>query len=202
MVLGFVLWNALLVGAAVPVVTNLRTVQRPGNMLVDITYDLASDDGATVWVGVESSEDGGNSYQRLSGRLTGDFGGEVVPGTNRRIIWTPGAEWLGRSAKVKFRVTARRSIPGMVWIEPGSFLMGSVPGEQGGMADEGPQTRVTLTKGYWMGKHEVTQGEWTAVMGSNPSNFKGEVDLPVENVNWEEAIAYCRKLVTRLPWPV
>jgi len=85
----------------------------------------------------------------------------------------------------------------MVWIEPGSFLMGSPAEERERAVEEGPQTRVTLTKGYWMGKHEVTEEEWTAVMGRNPSKFKGEADLPVENVSWEEAIAYCRKLTER-----
>jgi formylglycine-generating enzyme required for sulfatase activity len=52
----------------------------------------------------------------------------------------------------------------MVWIPPGTFLMGSPPSEQGRKQDESPQATVTITKGYWMGKTEVTIGQWTALM--------------------------------------
>ena len=55
---------------------------------------------------------------------------------------------------------------------------------------------MTLTKGYWLGKTEVTQGQWEALMGSNPSNFKG-ADGPVEQVSWEDAMQFCRKLTER-----
>jgi formylglycine-generating enzyme required for sulfatase activity len=84
----------------------------------------------------------------------------------------------------------------MKWISPGSFLMGSPSGENGRDSDEGPQTRVTLSKGYWLGKHEVTQAQWQALMGNNPSNSKGS-SLPVENVSWNDAMEFCRKLTQR-----
>jgi formylglycine-generating enzyme required for sulfatase activity len=84
----------------------------------------------------------------------------------------------------------------MKWIAPGSFLMGSPSGENGRYSDEGPQTRVKLSKGYWLGKHEVTQAQWQALMGNNPSNFKGS-SLPVENVSWNDAMEFCRKLTQR-----
>jgi len=76
-------------------------------------------------------------------------------------------------------------------IAAGSFSMGSATGK----SDEKPVTQVTISRSYWLGKTEVTQGQWSAVMGSNPSYFKGE-NLPVE-VSWEEAMAYCRKLTER-----
>ena len=60
----------------------------------------------------------------------------------------------------------------MAYIRPGTFTMGSPDSEEGRFNDESPQTRVTLTKGYWLGKTEVTQGQYEALMGSNPSNFK------------------------------
>jgi hypothetical protein len=62
-----------------------------------------------------------------------------------------------------------QTIPNMVWIPPGRFVMGSPEGERGRSDWEGPQTRVTLTKGFWLGKYEVTQREYLAVMGTNPS---------------------------------
>src|ERR1017187_3777015 len=72
-----------------------------------------------------------------------------------------------------------------VWIPPGSFMMGSpkeeVEREPYWKADE-KQHRVTLTKGFYMGVHLVTQQQWQVVMGNNPSHFQGEENLPVDNV--------------------
>ena len=56
---------------------------------------------------------------------------------------------------------------------------------------------VRLTQGYWMSDHEVTQAEYQAVMGSNPSQFKGDLNRPVEEVSWDDAVAYCKKLTER-----
>jgi formylglycine-generating enzyme required for sulfatase activity len=83
----------------------------------------------------------------------------------------------------------------MQWISPGSFTMGSPAGEADRSTDE-RQHEVTLSAGYWLGKYEVTQREYTEVMGSSPSHFKGDA-LPVENVSWEEAKEFCRKLTER-----
>ena len=78
------------------------------------------------------------------------------------------------------------------WIEPGTFIMGSPRGEVGRDSGE-TQHEVTLTRGYWMGMYEVTQAQYEAVMGKNPSNFKG-ADLPVEQVSWSDAMDFCLKL--------
>ena len=80
----------------------------------------------------------------------------------------------------------------MIWIEPGTFIMGSPEDELGRNEDETPH-QVKLTQGYWLGKYEVTQAQYEAVMGTNPSYFKG-ADLPVENVNWFDAKEFCAKL--------
>jgi formylglycine-generating enzyme required for sulfatase activity len=72
----------------------------------------------------------------------------------------------------------------MVYIQPGTFMMGSPSNESGRDSDE-RQHKVTLTKGFYMGVTEVTQKQWKAVMGSNPSRFKGD-DLPVEQVSWND----------------
>lgn len=83
---------------------------------------------------------------------------------------------------------------GMVWIPPGAFVMGSPPGEPGRGSDEDPPTRVIVSRGFWMGKHEVTQGEFEMLMHSNPSGFPGDSMRPVEKVSWIEAREYCRRL--------
>ena len=83
------------------------------------------------------------------------------------------------------------------WIEAGSFTMGS-PGTEANRGSDETSHRVTLSRGYWLGKTEVTQGQWEAVMGSNPSAFKqvGK-SAPVEQVSWEDAMEFCRVLTTR-----
>ena len=68
----------------------------------------------------------------------------------------------------------------LVWIKPGTFTMGSPSTEKDRRENEGPQTQVTLSRGFWMSKYEVTQAEYLAVMGSNPSRSKGDLKRPVE----------------------
>ena len=80
----------------------------------------------------------------------------------------------------------------MIWIEPGTFIMGS-PEDELGRWDDEDQHQVTLTRGYWMGKYEVTQAQYEVIMGTNPSYFKG-ADLPVEQVTWNDATNFCAKL--------
>ena len=70
--------------------------------------------------------------------------------------------------------------------------MGSPATEKGRYDDEN-QVRVTISKGFWMGKTEVTQAQWLAVMGSNPSDSKG-TNLPVESVSWNDAQKFLQKI--------
>jgi len=83
----------------------------------------------------------------------------------------------------------------LVRIPTGEFMMGSPKGE--GYDDERPQHKVVFAKPFYMGKYPVTQQQWQAVMGNNPSRFKGE-KLPVETVSWDEAKKFCKKLSQRL----
>ena len=80
----------------------------------------------------------------------------------------------------------------MIWVEPGTFTMGSPTSERGRYRSE-TQRQVTLTKGFYLGKYELTQAQWEKVMGNNPSKFKG-ANRPVENVSWNDAVAFCKKL--------
>jgi formylglycine-generating enzyme required for sulfatase activity len=82
----------------------------------------------------------------------------------------------------------------MVLVEGGTFPMGSPSAEADRDDDE---TRHQVTVGsFYIGKYEVTQGEYASVMGNNPSNFKGD-NLPVENVNWYDAVEFCNRLSLR-----
>jgi len=80
-----------------------------------------------------------------------------------------------------------------VLIPTGRFMMGSPSGEAKRSSHEGPQHEVEITKFFYLGQHEVTQGQWKAVMGSNPSHFKGD-DLPVESVSWNDVQEFIRRL--------
>ena len=81
------------------------------------------------------------------------------------------------------------------WCPPGQFLMGS--GHEEAYAEEQPAHRVTLTRGFYVGIHPVTQSLWKAVMGTEPSHFKG-LNRPVECVSWSQCNEFCRKLTTIL----
>ena len=83
----------------------------------------------------------------------------------------------------------------MIWISRGTFMMGSPEDELGAGGDE-TLHKVTLTRGYWLGKYEVTQAQYEAIMGENPSRFKG-ADQPVESVSWNDAMEFCEKLTER-----
>ena len=83
-----------------------------------------------------------------------------------------------------------------VWIRPGTFLMGSPEDEEDRWPRE-TQHQVKLTRGFYLGVHPVTQEQWQAVMGKNPSHFKGEKNLPVECVSWEDCQEYLQKLSSK-----
>ena len=81
----------------------------------------------------------------------------------------------------------------MVKVDAGSFMMGATSEMQNPYGDETPVHQVILTNDYYMGKYEVTQALWQAVMGNNPSRFKGD-NLPVESVSWKD----CQKFISKL----
>ncbi len=95
------------------------------------------------------------------------------------------------SAEGKAFVIADLSME-MLWVKPGTFEMGS-PSSEKDRDDRETLHSVTLTKGFYLGKHEVTQSQWEKVMGSNPSHFKGG-DRPVETVSWTDVTSFCNKL--------
>ena len=81
----------------------------------------------------------------------------------------------------------------MVRVEAGTFTMGATPEMENPFGDEKPTHQVTLTNDYYIGKYEVTQALWQAVMDNNPSWFKGD-DLPIELVSWYD----CQEFISKL----
>ncbi len=81
-----------------------------------------------------------------------------------------------------------------VSIPPGEFMMGSPETDKDRIENEGPQHRVTIAQEFWLGKYEVTQAQWRAVMGDNPSHFKDDGSLPADSVTWDDCQAFIQKL--------
>jgi len=179
-----------------------------------LTYDLiGAAANATDEVLMEVSMDEGKTWKRPKG-LWGDVGKGVAVGKSRSIQWATIEEYpQGFSAEVRFRVvtaTDRERRPAgeketiiftgngvtfkMVRIPAGEFLMGS-PSNKPGRDNDETQHRVRISRDFWLGQTEVTQGLWKAVMGSNPSHFSdcGD-DCPVEQVSWNDCQDFIRKL--------
>jgi formylglycine-generating enzyme required for sulfatase activity len=110
--------------------------------------------------------------------------------------------WAVAAGRDRYGLWADADIKGVSlrfrWIPPGRFRMGSPETEKGRYDDEGPQHMVTWTKGRWLADAPVTQALWEAVMGKNPSRFKG-ADRPVEQVSWDDCQRFLRLL--RKPAP-
>jgi formylglycine-generating enzyme required for sulfatase activity len=83
----------------------------------------------------------------------------------------------------------------MIFLKNGTFQMGSPESEKDRNENEGPVHTVELD-GFWMGKYPVTQAQYQAIMGTNPSHFKGD-NRPIENVSWNDSMEFCRKLSQR-----
>ena len=124
----------------------------------------------------------------------------VSLGLGNRVVQAQPAKEITNSVGMK-----------LVLITKGKFLMGSPPSEEGSEDDE-KQHEVTISRNYYLGAYEVTQGQYLKVMGKNPSIFQGDkvaerhpttgrivkdVDssnFPVETVSWEESVEFCRRL--------
>jgi formylglycine-generating enzyme required for sulfatase activity len=111
------------------------------------------------------------------------------------IVFTDVAAHL--SPQKFYRVRLQSPPANMVFIPPNTFAMGSPTNELHRDTNEGPQTTVTLSRGFWIGKFEVTQGEYLSVMNTNPSQFPGDLSRPISSVSWLDATNYCAKLTQR-----
>ncbi|MBO7092620.1 MAG: SUMF1/EgtB/PvdO family nonheme iron enzyme, partial [Victivallales bacterium] len=127
-----------------------------------------------------------------SGDLAYERNGETFAGKiNFKVDW---------EGEKEYRVFLKSTVPStdltlpdgttitMIEIEPGEFMMG----EDSASSDE-LRHLVKLSYKFWMGRYEITQKQWQAVMGNNPSNFKFD-ENPVEGITWNEAMKFCEKL--------
>ncbi|MGO9202193.1 MAG: SUMF1/EgtB/PvdO family nonheme iron enzyme [Limisphaerales bacterium] len=114
----------------------------------------------------------------------------------------PGAQWSYTTPVG----APMQTMPNMVWVPCGTFVMGS-PASEAERGDDETQHTVTLTQGFYMGQYLVTQADYLAVVGNNPSSFTTadwngnpialNLSRPVESVSWDDATAYCAQLTAR-----
>ena len=188
--------------AAAPVVSNVRASQRAGSKVVDIYYDLADPDSATVRVSLQISSDGGTTWVVPAQTLVGTgFGDLVKPGNGRWIKWDAGVDWNGQvSDKIRFRVIANDDpVPaGMALIPAGNFAMGNSTDAAEGSSNELPVHTVYVSA-FYVDRYLVTKQLWDDVRAWGLSN--GYTDLPVGNgkaanhpvqaITWYAMVKWC-----------
>ncbi len=140
----------------------------------------------------------GKTDERRACRRARSFGPLAVASMVALLLQLAGCDLLFSPAPVATTTTTSTTIPvsllfPMVNVPGGSFEMGSPEGS--GYSSERPVRRVTLTE-FWMSQHEVTQGQYQAVMGRNPSVFN-DADFPVEYVRWIDAVEFCNRASER-----
>lgn len=117
----------------------------------------------------------------------------VLPADNSALVSVAPSPFDGSRAGAERKVAG---IP-LCWCPPGRFIMGSPRSEPERRPGE-DQVEVTLTRGFWMARYEATQGQWKRVLGKLPGEPTADLpegdELPVGNVNFAEAEAFCRKL--------
>jgi formylglycine-generating enzyme required for sulfatase activity len=212
-----------------PTVSNVQAAQRrDGSRLVDITYNLSDPDSDSLLVTVELSPDDGKTWTPLR-TVSGAVGRGVTPGVRKQVVWNVGVDYpgqVGRNSRVRVTAddanlspgggsnkTITMTLPGgatieMVWIPPGTFLMGTTEEQEQLLRNKGlwydwfenehPAHEVTITTGFYLGMYEVTQGQWTSVMGTKPwagqSYVMENPEHPAVYVSWEDAQEFLRRV--------
>ena len=176
-------------------VSNVDAYQEGKNII--ITYDIDKLGFVDL---VNCSTDGGCTWGAPLQHVSGDVN-KQVPAGSHRIVWDVLSEHEKfEGANICFKVevnSGKFTVNGvsfeMVCVEGGTFHMGATSEQEDDAdSDEKPVHSVTLSS-YYIGKTEVTQALWQAVMGSNPSYFKGSA-LPVESVSWDDCQEFIQKL--------
>ena len=189
------------VATAEPLVENVVALPGPDSRQVEITYDVTDEDSDTLYLSVDISADGGNSFDLPAYAFSGDVG-LVNAGRGKRIIWAVTADLVeAQGDRFQARITASDEPPGMVLVPEGSFPMGSLSGDR----DEQPVHEVFLDA-FLIDQNLVTSGQFRTFLHatgrSQPTFFEfgdSSGKLPAVDINWFDASDYCQWLGKRLP---
>ena len=177
-------------------IRNMKTRFTGSN--VEVTYTLSTN--VPVNIELQYSTNKGNSYQTCH-TVRGDLQSQTSG--NKTMIWECAEDGvIVADAVLKLSFTRGKEIEldtrdeeiEMVFVEGGTFMMGCTKEQEGDCHnDEKPVHQITLSS-FRIGKYAITQGQWEAVMGNNPAYFAKGDNYPVENVSWEDAQEFIRKL--------
>ena len=152
-----------------------------GNHQVEVRKDGYATDRKTVAIS-----------EGQTASITGTLASNAVASSNTSGYSSGSSSMASGSNTISIPVKNGISIE-MVKVEAGTFMMGATPEMENPFDNEKPTHQVTLTNDYYIGKYEVTQALWQAVMGKKPSRFKGD-NLPVVSVSWND----CQKFISKL----
>lgn len=155
----------------------------PGSGKVTVTYDLVHSENLPCTISLEVSANGGASYTIIPMAVSGDVGENIMPGIGKTVIWHPAADNMEMGESYRIRITAEDGqiplpLSGFALVEGGTFHNGT--------------SDVTLSS-FYIGRCEVTQESYEAVMSWNPSWYFGNPSRPVERLSWFKAIEYCNR---------
>lgn len=167
-------------------------------MTVQVTYDVAAPEAATVAISLEISSDGGATYNIAANTVTGHIGSGVAKGTGRVFVWNAGVDWSNRfSTTVRFRITATDEVtapPGFYRHAGGQYSMG----DNLNSILDAPVHTVALTT-FYLQADETTIDQWTTVRTwalANGYRFTNAgagkaTGHPVQMVNWYDVVKWC-----------
>jgi formylglycine-generating enzyme required for sulfatase activity len=185
-----------------PVIGTVNVQQREGTFLVDIYYDVTDIDNDPLIIYVQVSDDSGKTFKVPATTFTGDYGFDIIPGSNKQIVWDAGEDYpeqYGESFRVKL-IASDINLGHVASIPQGTFSMG----DSSGLSDQQPRHEVTLNE-YYISPHAVTNAEYKIFCdmtghpyppeggSSQPPQdyFIGYPDYPVVGVSWYDAVRYC-----------
>ena len=188
-----------------PVIGTVNVQQREGTFLVDIYYDVTDDDGDPLIVYVQVSNDSGKTFAVPANSFTGDYGFDIIPGTDKFIIWDAGEDYpeqFGESFRVKL-IASDINMDQVKSIISGTFSMG----DSSGLFDQQPRHDVTLTE-YSISPYAVMNAEYKIFCDMTDHSYPPEggsnqppqgyltnyADYPVVGISWYDAVRYCNWL--------
>lgn len=192
----FLFFSVFFIGSAhAQKVTNIRAEQRGQDIIVFYSLETTS----TCFVSLVLSQDNGATWGAPLKNISGD-NGRNVNGGEKQILWKvldEGNQLEGDQLKFKVVAIEKKPFePDLIFVEGGAFEMGEGDDTTYHFGGNGPKHSVTLSS-FYISKYEVTQSQWLAIMGNNPSYFSGCENCPVENVSWYEVQEFIRKLNLR-----